>query len=214
MVEKKKTMRKPYIYLILAITAGLAVWFLEKPAAEKTGDVLNKPFFQNLDISKITAIEIEHLLNGVKLKLEKGAWWVAPLKTKFQENLEKAEDRRQKTENGEQKWEKVPEGKVDTVLDILLDTRIVSMAGSNPEFHGYFEVNPVGEHIRFYDAAGKLIEHFFIGKAGGVFMEGYLRKEGQNEVYLANKFLRAYFPATVEGWLPSPQPSPTRGEGE
>lgn len=188
-------MRKAYFYLIAAITAGLAVWFVEKPAAEKTGDVLNKPLFQNLDVSKITTIEIEHLLNGVRLKKENEEWRVAPMKTKFQESLG--------TKAPRQNWEKVPEGKVDMVLDILLDTRIVSLAGNNPEYHGYFEVNPVGEQIRFYDADGKLMEHFFIGKAGGVFMEGYLRKDGENKVWLANKFLRAYFPATVDGWIPA-----------
>lgn len=181
---------KPYLFLGLAITAALLVWFVERPASEKTGDALDKPFFQNLDVSKIRAIEIEHLLNGVRLKKENGEWWVT-------------EDRRPKTEDQQQDWKKVAEGKVDTVLDILLDTRVVSLAGSNPEYHGYFEVNPVGEQIRFYDADGKLMEHFFVGKAGGVFMEGYLRKEGKNEVWMANKFLRAYFPATVSGWIPT-----------
>lgn len=122
------------------------------------------------------------------------------------------EDHGPRTMDQKQEWIKVPEKKVDTMLDILLDTRIVSLAGSNPDFHGYFEVNPVGEQIRFYDVNGRLMEYFFIGKAGGVFMEGYLRKDGENKVWLVNKFLRAYFPATVDGWIPAGG-HPERSEG-
>lgn len=196
-----KKIPRPYLYLLLALSVAVLVWFLERPTAEKTGDILNKPLFSNLQADQVVSIKIEHLFNGVRLEKQNGEWQIAEIKTEMKKNLEKSEEKKSVPKQTGEKWEKVDSGKLATALDILLDTQAVSLAGNNPERHGTFEVNPIGEQIRLFDKDGKMLEHFYLGKAGVAFMEGYIRKEGQNEVYLANKFLRPYFPATVEGWV-------------
>ncbi len=197
-----KKIPRPYLYLLLALLGTAVVWFIEKPTEEKTGDILNKPLFANLQADQIARIDIQHLLNGVQLKKEGKEWVIAPIKTEMKKNLEKAEEKNPPPEETE-KWEKADSEKIQTVLDILMDTRAISLAGDNPEKLGYFEVNPVGERIQFFDKNDKRLEDFYLGKAGAAFMEGYIRKEGENEVYLADKFLRPYFPATMEGWIPT-----------
>ena len=190
---------RPYIYLGLALITAAVVWFLERPTEQKTGDVLNRPLFENLDAKEVSEITIEHLLNGVQLKMEEGEWKVSNFKTKMKESLD-AHEKRAASDELQNKWYAADTGTVGMALDSLLDVDALSLAGDNPQKHGFFETNDVGMHIKLFDKNGKILANFFLGKAGPAFLEGYIRKEGENEVYLTNRFLRPNFPATVDNW--------------
>lgn len=196
-----KKISRPTFYLIAVSLAALAVWFFEKPTEEKKGDRLDRPFFSNFDSASVAAIEIEHLLNGVRLKKENGEWKVGEIKTKIKENLEKEDQRQETRDKRQEKWFVADGNKIDLSLNTLLDLNAVSLAGNNPEKHGFFEVNAAGMQIRLYNAGGKKIEHIYVGKTGAGFLESYIRKDGENEVYLTNRYLRSSFSPMVEDWL-------------
>ncbi|OGQ04728.1 MAG: hypothetical protein A3F82_08285 [Deltaproteobacteria bacterium RIFCSPLOWO2_12_FULL_44_12] len=198
-----KKISRPYLYLGVTLLAAVFVLLLEKPTADKKGDVVDIPLLGNLDVQTIAMIEIEYLLNGVRLKKGDGGWMVSGFKTKIQENIEKA-DVKKETEAPE-KWYKADSNKVDLILNILLDVQLSSLAGNNPEKHGFFEVNAVGMQIRLFDSVGKKIEHLYLGKTGAGFLESYVRKEGENEVYLANRYLRGTLSPTAEDWKEKPK---------
>ena len=193
---------KPFLSLILVSIAALLVWHLEKPTQEKTGDVLNKLFLPNLNTQNVVTIQIEHLVNGVKLKKENGEWLATDMKTKLRDNIEKGTP---SATEWKEDWQKIDSSKVAIALDTFQNLQSISLAGDNPTKHGYFEVNPVGRQVSLYDAAGKELAHLYLGKMGAGFAESYIRKEGENNVYMTDKFLRPLFPANAEGWKETPQ---------
>ena len=55
--------------------------------------------------------------------------------------------------------------------------------------------------VKFYDASGKLLEDILLGKNGPGYQSSYLRRPGQDEVYLVNVLLDDNFRgATAEDW--------------
>lgn len=188
-----KKLSRSLLYFLLVSVAAFLVWHFEKPTQEKTGDVLNRIFLPDFDPQKVSAIQIEHLISGVKLKKENDEWVVTNSKTKIRENLNPAE-------KVPESWQKIDSGKLLTALNILKNLHVISLAGNNPERHGYFEVSPVGMQVWFYDSAGKELAKLYLGKMGAGFGESYIRKEGDNNVYLTDHFLRVLFPADAEKW--------------
>lgn len=192
-----KKISRPTLTLIAVCLAAAAVWFWLRPTEEKQGDVLSQTFLPELNAAQVAQIEIEHLMDGVQMKKEGADWKVAPLLTKIKKDFDAA------TGNPapfKEEWRAADAGKIAMSLDVLADTDIISMMGNNPDRHGYFEVNVTAMQVKFFDAAGKKLAHLYLGKAGSGFMEGFVRKEKENEVYLTDRFLRNFFPADASYW--------------
>ena len=107
-----KKLSRSLLYLVLVSLAFFLVWHFEKPTQKKTGDVLNKIFLTHFDPQKVAAIQIEHLINGVKLKKENDEWMVTNSKTKISENINPKEKL-------PESWQKIDSGKLSTALDIF-----------------------------------------------------------------------------------------------
>ncbi len=188
-------------YLLAVGGLAIVILLLEKPWATKVGDVFEKRFFENLNTQEAARIEIEHLLYGVQLQKEGDQWRVAEFKTKLKGELGKTDNgQRTVDKRQEPQWFPADYKKVDLSLSGLQDLTIIALAGKNPEKHGYFEVNAVGMQVRLFDKEGKNMAHLYIGKTGPAFTESYVRKEGEKEVYIANRYLRSSFPPVVKDW--------------
>lgn len=192
-----KKIPRPTLYLIVVCLAAVAVWFWMRPTEEKRGDVLSQTFLPELDAGNVAGIEIEHLMNGVQMKKEGEDWNVSPLLTKLKKDFDSAT---QNKTDFKEEWRPADAGKIGMALDVLADTDIVSMMGNNPLRHGYFEVNVTAMQVKFFDAAGKKLAHLYLGKAGSGFMEGFVRKDNENAVFLTDRFLRNFFPADASYW--------------
>lgn len=173
---------KPYLFLILAIFLGVLVLIFERPTTEKEGDILHQAFLEKLDVNQIFRIEIEKLMNGIQLKKENNLWKVALLKSNLL------------------KWFEADGEKIELMLSTLLDTQITSLSGNNPQKHGSFEVGVTGLQVRLFDNKGKTLAHFIVGKTGPSFTENYIRKEGENSVYLTDRYLKTHFPPDLSAW--------------
>ncbi|MBI4125371.1 MAG: DUF4340 domain-containing protein [Deltaproteobacteria bacterium] len=203
-----KKIPRPYLYLLIVCLAAVAVFWLERPTQERRGDVLNQPLLENFDAGAVARIEIEHLLNGVQLEKKEGAWQVAPLRSQLKEKLDEQDHgprtlrqgSGQATDNGPVSWKSADPEKIELTFSILQDVLLTSLAAANPERHGLFEVNAAGMQVRFFDAGGKKLAHLHVGKAGPAFTESYVRKEGENEVYLADRYLRSAFSIEPADW--------------
>lgn len=182
--------------LLFVLLAAFVVLLLERPWLPKEGDRFSHFLFENLNTEAVTRIEIEQILNGVQLKKEEGKWWVADFETKLKKDLEGQE----RTENGKQKWFPADSKRIDMSLSTITDIEAVSLAGRNRERHGFFEVNPIGMQVRLFDAQGNKLAHLYIGKTGPAFTESHVRKEGEDEVYIANRYLRSSFPPVANDW--------------
>lgn len=192
-----KSLGRPYLYLAAVLFLALVIFFVEKPMREKTGDRLDQPLFEEFESEAVNRIEIEHLLSGVQLEKKEGKWNVAY----FSSTLKKEIDRQdKKSPNPAPVWYLADFDRVDLSLTALTDATITALVGKNKERHGFFEVNPVGMQVRLLDASGKKLAHLYIGKTGPAFTESYVRKEGEEEVYIANRYLRSSFPPEVNDW--------------
>lgn len=200
-----KVKSHPYLYLGAACLVGLAVWLWEAPTTDRKGDVVERSLLEEFDFQKVSLIEAEHLLNGVKLKKEGEGWKVTGLKSGIQKALDKPVEAASETTPApppspeEERWFKADKEKVEMAFDILDDTTLVSLVGNNPNRHGQFEVNASGEQLRVFDAQGKKLAHLYFGRQPGM-QESFVRREGENDVYLANRFLRTVFSVNVETW--------------
>lgn len=191
-----KKIPRPYLYLLIVSLVAMVVFWLEGPGQEKSGDVLNRPLFDHFDFAAVARIEIEHLLNGVQLEKKGGAWQVAAMRSQLKKELDKQDQKDPPPEA----WEQANAEKIDLTFSILRDVVLTSLAGTNSERHGTFEVNKAGMQVRFFDAQGAKLAHLYIGKAGPAFTESYVRREGEDEVYLANRYLRSTFSIEAADW--------------
>lgn len=220
-MKRLKKIPRPYLYLLAVSLAAIVIFRVER--TDHRGDVLHRPLLENFDPSAVARIEIEHLLEGVQLEKREGKWMAAPFKTELKKTLEEEGEqngnpkseirnlkqiRNLKSEiQNKPAWSPADAEKIDWSLSILQDVRLVSLAGSNPERHGYFEASPVGMQLRLFDDGGKKTVHLFIGKAGPAFTESYVRRDGEDNVYLADRFLRGYFSVDAGDWLEKEEPA-------
>jgi len=90
---------------------------------------------------------------------------------------------------------------VNAALDAVKNFTRENIASKKAEKQGLFEVTrEKGVEVKVSDANQKLLAHFYIGKTGPDFFSSYLRKEGSDEVILANGSLRGIFDKSTKNW--------------
>lgn len=89
---------------------------------------------------------------------------------------------------------------VQNALETVAGFKRENIASKNPEKQDIFEVTPAkGVEVKVFDAAGKTLAQFYIGKTGPDFFSSYLRKEGSDEV-IQVAAVTSTFDKTVESW--------------
>lgn len=90
---------------------------------------------------------------------------------------------------------------VNSALDTIKSFTRDNIASKNPKKHDIFEVNQgKGVVVNISDADQKILAHFYIGKTGPNFFSTYLRKEGSNEVVLAEGSIKSTFDKSIKNW--------------
>ena len=185
---------KPYLFLGLALLLAVVVLWVERPDSFHKGDREEIQLFPKFQATEVARIEIERLSNGVQLEREGADWKATQWPVEPQRMSFIADD-----------------GKVGLALDRVVDLVGTSIVSKNPQKHIQFEVNNIGVQVRLFDAAGKGLAHFYIGKPGPDFTSSYVRKEGEDVVYLTPASLRGIFATDLESWK---KPEPKEEEGK
>lgn len=191
-------MKKSYIILISAVLLAIAVWLIEKPGEER-GDLEPFLLFETFDPAKVDRVEIEHLINGTELKKEGETWKAAVISTEIEKQLAKSEGKEASAGGTEKKWFRADIAKIQNMLEIIKNAKAESIASTNPEKQGMFQVDKLGKHLRAFDPSGKIMADIYIGKSGDIYSV-YVRREGENEVYLASSQLGGGIPADLLSW--------------
>ena len=185
--------------LVAVIAVAIGVLYFENPWQVKEGDVLHEQFFKKFDREEIARIEMEQLMSAVQLKRTEAGWEVNELRSAFKQELDKKESNESPKDGP--RWYPVEEERIDMSLSALEDLTITSLAGKNPNRHSFFEVDDTtGLHVRGFNKKGETVFHCIIGKTGPDYMNNYVRKEKENEVYLSRSYLKSSFPLDVDGW--------------
>ena len=74
-----------------------------------------------------------------------------------------------------------------------------SLVSSNPDNQHIFQVDPAGTLVRLFDRGAERAV-FRVGKVGRSFRDTYVRREGSNDVYLADGILTHIFVRKPDDW--------------
>lgn len=178
--------------IIAVVLAGL-VYIIERPDKEQLSDFKSFKLFPN--ITNISKIEVEHLMSGSVLTKQGDAWRVAELQTTLDKKM--AEQGAGPTISD--KTYKVDPEKIARAIESLGKLEAKEHISSNPEKQAIYQVNNIGERVKLYDPAGKIVAEFYVGKTGPDMFTNYVRREGENEVYLTSQ-IAGVLPADVMSW--------------
>jgi hypothetical protein len=190
--------RNPIIYLCIVTIVATVVWMIEKPNKPRHGTAETARLFAELDPAKVTRIEIEHLINGIELKRHFYNWTIEEFKTAMGKKLEGGEVKA--ASKPAQEKIVADNAKVRRLIDTLKNTRVETIISSNPEKQAQLQVNNIGLQVRAYDSSGNLLAHLYIGKNGPDYMTTYVRKEGDDNVYLVKQYLGPLFTPQIDSW--------------
>ena len=185
------------LLLVLLILSGL-VLLVDNPFSrrfEPEGTLL----FPSLKKDAVTAIEIENLMEGIRLtKDEKGDWKVEKKQTELARKIEEQESRtpdKKKEGRGETSKETGPvpadPAKADQVIALLAGLKKGTPVSTNPEKQGQFQVTEVALNVTLFDKGGSKLARIFVGKQGPNFFSTFIRADGSSEVYLSEETFTA-----------------------
>jgi hypothetical protein len=170
---------KPLIYLLIAVVAAAAVWLFERPDKPRNlSTVESFKLFKGFDPSKANKIVVAEIAGQTELKSDGDIWKVI---------------------NGDQA-DIADLNKIKGALDAIADLETGSVASINPSRQAELQVGPSALQVMVYDEKDMKLAHLFIGKSGPDFMSTYVRKDGDDITYLANKVLIPIFSINPDSW--------------
>lgn len=191
-------MKKPYLILLGVFLLVLIVWWFERPDKPDVGDFQSFVLYPKLEDERAARIEIEHLVNGILLEAETLGWSVSDMETDLAKETKEAEggsDAKEKIEKYSADGEKI-----QALIDSLAKLEARSLVSTNPEKQPVYQVNELAKRVKIYNGKGKKIVDLFVGKNGPEMFSEYVRRDGENEVYLTNMQVGAKAPVEVEKW--------------
>src|SRR5512140_1462264 len=159
----------------LVVLAFITYFVLRQPgeisSTESSGAML-----VSYDSAAVDKIEISAAGNSTTLEKQGNGWMLAsPLRYRADQNVVTAA---------------VGKGK---------NIELKNVVSSNPEKQRVFQVDSTGTLVQMY-AGGNLVAAFRVGKPSATYTETYVRKEGSNDVYLADGMFTYQFVHPAKDW--------------
>jgi hypothetical protein len=175
---------KPFQTIFLFLLTLAAVVFLviaERPDRPRTDDVSGDLFLPDLAASHVARIEIAQLLDGATLERDGEGWRVTAVP---EPRMHPADARR-----------------AEAALRELGSLRTGVLVSENPEHRSRYQVDAAGLRVRLLRADGTALAELVVGRNGPAPGSTYLRREGEDRVFLVDRPL---------AWLLSPAASDWR----
>jgi len=168
--------RNTWILLaVLALLVVITILVLNRHGEQSTEGLLEAPLV-SYDSAAVDRIEITSAANSVVLARQGSRWMVeAPLTAPADESV------------------------VGSAIGKGASIRLKSLVSSNPEKQALFQVDSTSTLVRIFDH-GTERAAFRIGKMGSSYRDTYVRREGSNDVYLADGVLTYVFSKPVRDW--------------
>jgi len=163
------------LVVVLVVLAGMTFLVLQRQGETsgtgKTGELL-----VNFDSAAVDKLTVQTRQGAVELQKEAGIWMLtSPVRYPADESL---------------------------VAQALGKGRQIALKGivsSNPQKQQLFEVDSSGTLVRVFEKGAERAA-FRVGKPGPSFTETYVRKEGTQDVYLAEGMFGYYFARQAKEW--------------
>ncbi|MBI2343821.1 MAG: DUF4340 domain-containing protein [Deltaproteobacteria bacterium] len=210
---------RPYGYLLGAIALAGIVFALERPESPRVATEATV-LFPGLLPDAVETIEIEQLLDGVRLERRASVWEVKTLQTDLQKEVIHAEhaaaDKKEAAERSTadaQDAQASPESateagpffraegdRVERLLTLLQTLQVGAAASRSADAHNTLQVGAVGLQVRVYGAMGKVLAHLYVGKQGPDYFSTYIRRSDDITSYLIRETLAGRFPTQLDAW--------------
>lgn len=188
--------KKPFIYLGLAILAAIVIFTIENPSTERVNDASSLSFVPNFDTSKVSRMEIGQLMDGAEIERTEDGWkvstFVTPIKKQLIEQSAASEE--------EKEWKKADTRRVENAINSLFNLEKGVVVSENPEKFDLYQAGKLGLSLKIYDSNSNELASLIVGKTGGDFTSTYVRKDGENKLYLAKGLLMGVFSPRASDW--------------
>jgi len=188
--------RRPLIYLSVAVLVVMATFIVERPDDERISDVSAKYLIDGYDSAKVASFEVTQLMDGAQLRREGEGWAVAELASPAKRELFAAEGRYPPEAN----WVQAESVRVNSALGSFGGLEEGLFVSDNPEKQHEYRVDAAGVSVRGYDSDGNKLFDVIVGKSGPDFMGTYVRREGENRVWLVNRPIVGAFSPRASDW--------------
>lgn len=169
---------KPTTWILVGAVAVLAVitFFVLRQPGETSSTESSGTMLVSYDSASVDKIEISAAGNSVVIEKQGNGWMLAsPIRYRADQNVVTAA---------------VGKGKSIEVKNVV---------SSNPEKQRVFQVDSTGTLVQMF-AGGNRTAAFRVGKPSQAYTETYVRKEGSNDVYLAEGMFSYQFTHSPKDW--------------
>ncbi len=187
-------------YAVIILVIAVLTIIISENLSNKSPSESEKKFFPNLTESSISAISIKDSNDSVRIR-RKGDIWVvdAYQAASTSSTLPMESDSSKPAANS--KIYQADSASISSVLEKVLKMEKGVLISDNQEKQSIFEVDSVkGTLVELWDATGKAIGSFRIGKNGADWSSNYVRMTGSNSVYMVGGSIRYSFFSDHKRW--------------
>ncbi len=195
--------KKITILSILVLVLVLIVWIKNLNLGSKNDSLL----FSDIKSQQVKVLTMEQFTNGIRLEKNED-WTVAPFETDLAKKILSQKEEGVSHDNLRDKTPSTPADPAVVIraIDTLLALPIKSPVSTNPDKHALFEITDEALLVTLLDSQNKKLGAVYVGKQGTTPFSTYVRRQGENDVFLVSQDLSSLFKQTLDEWKPKPPP--------
>ncbi len=171
-------MPKKIIPLLVAVTLlGLVIAHFEKPFQDRF-TMVETPFYPNLKIDDIAAIDIDYFTHKTHLEKENQEWQVIEEGQKFLADVER----------------------VDRILHFFTEVKKGEPMTTDENKFPALQLDTTGISVTLFNAKGDKLSRMIIGKQGPDVFSTFVRDENDKKAYLVETYLTNMLNVPIEEW--------------
>lgn len=165
-----------------------------------------KPFL-NYGLDRVASFEVHHFIDALRFTESEGNWSVQKIESKLAQSLKQKEGKSIATPDAEPSRARNLE--IIKALTYLTELKVGEPISTNKTAPDVFQINQFSLQVILKDKDGNTLDTIYIGKQAPEPMSSYVRKNDEQEIYLANHDFRMMFFKTKDEWL-QPEASPNK----
>ena len=175
--------KRPLIYLAAAVIVVAVVYFVERPSEPRIDDSSYDYLVDDFDVDRIDRFEVRQLQGGAAIRRGEKGWLVSDLATEAKKELTAKEGR----EIPEESWRPADSLRVEAALSRFGGLQEGLLVSDNADNRPAYRVDASGVAVRALDPSGKELFDLVIGKNGPDLIGTYVRRAGEDDVWLVGR---------------------------
>jgi len=188
--------KRPLLYLAAAVIVVAVVYLVERPEEQRIDDSSYDYLVDDFDVERIDRFEVRQLLDGAAIKRGDKGWLVSDLATEAKKELLATEGR----ELPEEIWHPADSLRVEAALSRFGGLQEGLLVSDNAQNRSAYRVDASGVAVRAMDSSGKELFDLVIGKNGPDLVGTYVRRAGEDDVWLVGRPLVGVFSPRAADW--------------